>query len=239
MISASAGSSSKSESLATWIPAAVPGANNGVPLTKWSSRVSTATGSRSVQDTPAAAVTEMKSRPKKTPSTRPLANKAAASGEASALSESGKSRVPASITAWPGRNLRVAGLGVCSVRICMTVMWAGDPVQSRTERRSSGNHPAGDAESNRQADDRDPPFARPHRRGPGVGGHLAGDHRLGKTFAANPIEDDRCDVQRDQADNDGLKPQFVNVAGFIRRVGADERGQRTGENPVFVLRDQP
>ena len=54
------------------MPAAVPGVNSGAPLTKWSSRVSSTTGSRSVHDTPGAAVTETKSRPKKTPSTMPL-----------------------------------------------------------------------------------------------------------------------------------------------------------------------
>ena len=36
---------------------------SGAPLTKWSSRVSSTSGSRSVHDTPGAAVTEMKSRP--------------------------------------------------------------------------------------------------------------------------------------------------------------------------------
>ena len=55
--------SSKSASSATWMPAALPATNNGAPLTKWSSRVSSTSGSRSVQETPGAAVTEMKSRP--------------------------------------------------------------------------------------------------------------------------------------------------------------------------------
>src|SRR5437764_11281933 len=65
----------------------------------------------------------------------PLSNKALASGEPSALSESAKSRVPASTTVWPGRNLRVAGFGVCSVRISMGAMWAA------AARGSSGEHP--------------------------------------------------------------------------------------------------
>ena len=45
-----------------------------------------------------AAVTEMKSRPKNTPSTMPLAKSAEARGEASAETTSGKSRVPPSMT---------------------------------------------------------------------------------------------------------------------------------------------
>src|SRR5829696_8436210 len=76
------------------------------------------------QSTPGAAVTEMKSRPKNTPSTSPVEKIAAASGEASASSGVAKSRVPASITRRPGRNLRVAGLGVVSVWISMADMWA-------------------------------------------------------------------------------------------------------------------
>jgi hypothetical protein len=58
----------------------------------------TTSGSSSSQETPGPAVTEMKSLPKNTPSTMPLANSAEASGEAWAASESGKSRLPASIT---------------------------------------------------------------------------------------------------------------------------------------------
>jgi hypothetical protein len=86
-------------------------------------QASTTIGSRSVQDTPGAAVTETKSLPKNTPSTISVSNSASASGDASADSRSGKSRVPESITTSPARNLRVVGLGVCSVRISMGAMW--------------------------------------------------------------------------------------------------------------------
>src|SRR5439155_18297227 len=60
----------------------------------------------------------------------PLSNSAWASGEASADFASAKSRVPASMTVCPGRNLRVAGLGVCSVRISMAAMWSRRAVSS-------------------------------------------------------------------------------------------------------------
>src|SRR3712207_5577334 len=75
----------------------------------------------------------MKSRPKKTPCTSPVEKIASASGEASASSGAAKSRVPWSITIWPGMNLRVAGLGVVSVWISMDGMWAGALVRSRLE----------------------------------------------------------------------------------------------------------
>src|SRR5438309_3925906 len=72
---------------------------------------------------PGAAVTDTKSRPKKTPSTAPVEKIASASGEAPASSAAAKSRVPASITFCPGRNFRVEGLGVVSVWISMRPMW--------------------------------------------------------------------------------------------------------------------
>ena len=52
----------------------------------------------------------------------------------------------------------------------------------------------------------------------------AGDHRLGQMPPAQAVEDDRADVQDDQAEND-VEPQFVNVAGLVGRVRADQTGK--------------
>src|SRR3546814_11719772 len=76
-------------------------------------------GFASAHSAPGAIVTETKSRPKKTPVTSPRVKSAVASGEAAASSGLAKSRVPASMTGRPGRNFRVAGLGVDSVSISM------------------------------------------------------------------------------------------------------------------------
>ena len=65
------------------------------------------------------AVTVTKSRPKNTPVTSPSENSASARGEAAASSSLVNSRVAAGITSRPGKNLRVAGLGVVSVSINM------------------------------------------------------------------------------------------------------------------------
>src|SRR5437588_12695397 len=65
----------------------------------------------------------------------PLSNSTLASGEASAESASAKSRVPASMTDCPGKNFRVAGFGVCSVRISIPWMWRFAPLPAR-ERES-------------------------------------------------------------------------------------------------------
>src|SRR5881394_2590741 len=89
-------------------------------------------------------------------------NRAPASGEASALCASAKSRVPASITTWSGRNLRVAGLGVGSVRISISWMWLRNTSRSRTKRRGARDDPAGDREGADQAKQRHPPLPRPH-----------------------------------------------------------------------------
>src|SRR5476651_2073795 len=65
---------------------------------------------------PSRLVTEMKSEPKKTRETSGMANRAVARGERPAVSALGKSATaPSPITSRPGRNLRVAGLGVDSV----------------------------------------------------------------------------------------------------------------------------
>src|SRR5687768_6406543 len=128
--SASAGSSSNPASGATEIAPALAGLNSGAPLEKWSRRTVRTCGFRSFHSTLGAAVTEMKSRPKKTPATSPVEKRASASGEASASSGLAKSRVPLSITRSPGRNLRVAGLGVVSVWISMAFMWPRRPGRS-------------------------------------------------------------------------------------------------------------
>src|SRR5215210_3234776 len=239
MISASAGSSStEGGSSAMWIPAALPGVNRGAPLTKWSSRASRTSGSRSVHETAGEAVTDTKSRPKNTPSTMPLSNSALASGDACALSASAKSRVPASITVCPGRNLRVAGLGVCSVRISISAMWSRDALRSRTKGWRAGDDPADQADRNGQADQRDPPFAPAHRLGNGIEHGTAGDHRLGQLLAPNqPVIKDCRDMQDDEGEHD-LEPQLVEVARLVRRVGADQPCQRTHEDAVFILGDQ-
>src|SRR5687768_14706795 len=122
----------------------------------------------------------MKSRPKNTPSTIPIANSAAARGEASAASPFGKSRLPSSITVCPGRNLRVAGLGVCSVWINIKPMWSCRDPRSRAERRRAGYDPANDGECGNKAEDSDPPFRRAHWLDTGRQVGPSGDHRLGQ-----------------------------------------------------------
>src|SRR5690348_1001008 len=224
------------------MPAALPGRNKGAALTKWSSSVSSTSGSRSLHETPGAAVTDTKSRPKKTPSTMPLSNKALASGEASAVSASAKSRVPASMTVWPGRNLRVEGFGVCSVRISMGAMWAAEAVRSRrrpvTEGRSAGNDPAGDADADRKADQRDPPFAGAHWLQPRADLTAAGDHRLGQPAAAQAVISNRREVQDDEAQND-VEPQLMHVACLVGGVDADQAAERAGVYSVLVFGDEP
>src|SRR5690349_20197742 len=133
----------------------------------------------------------------------PLSNKALARGDAVALSALAKSRVPPSITVWPGRNLRVAGLGVCSVWINMSAMWAPRRCGSRrrgpaAEWRRAGDDPAGDPDPDREADDSDPPFAALHRLHPWMEDCPTRDHRLDEMLAAQAIKNDRQDMQRNQ-----------------------------------------
>src|SRR3954454_13326562 len=118
----------------------------------------------------------------------PLWKSAAASGDASADSPSAKSRVPASITVWPGKNLRVAGLGVCSVWISMAGMWSRDQFQSRTKRRRAGDDPAAAREGSDEAEQGQPPFAGPHRLDAGIECRLARDHRPGQLPPAQAVE---------------------------------------------------
>ena len=106
----------------TAMPPAVPGVNSGACDTKWSSRIASTCGLRSLQPTPGAAVTVTKSPPKKTFTTSPVSKIACASGLASAASGLANSRVPCCMTGWPGRNLRLAGLGVVSVSMNMPAM---------------------------------------------------------------------------------------------------------------------
>ena len=114
------------------MPAAVPGANSGAPLTKWSSKVSSTSGSRSDQDTPGAGGHRDEVAAEKDAFDHAAVEQGARpAAMLRRMSASGKSRVPASITVWPGRNLRVAGLGVCSVRISICAMWPESPIASR------------------------------------------------------------------------------------------------------------
>src|SRR4029077_4043599 len=64
-------------------------------------------------------VTEMKSEPKNTPETPSIANSACARGDCPAPSASLMSSVPCVKTGRPGRNFKVAGLGVASVSMNM------------------------------------------------------------------------------------------------------------------------
>src|SRR5665213_4478962 len=70
---------------------------------------------------PSLLVTEMKSEPKNTPHTFGRSNNFSASGDCAAASLVGMSSVPLSSTPRPGRNFRVAGLGVDSV--WMNIVW--------------------------------------------------------------------------------------------------------------------
>src|SRR5215469_4021462 len=70
---------------------------------------------------PADLVTEMKSEPKNTRLTSGTVKRAAASGERAAAPLSGKSATePSPMTSRPGRNFKVAGLGVDSVWMNMS-----------------------------------------------------------------------------------------------------------------------
>src|SRR5437867_8305807 len=122
------------------------------------------------------------------------------------------------MTVWPGRNLRVAGFGVCSVRISMAGMWRLAPLPARewrSERRYAGDDPAGDAQRDRKADHSHPPFAGAHRLGSQRQLGATGDHRLGELSAAEQAIIEDCeDVQDDEAEHD-VEPEFVDVARFV------------------------
>src|SRR5258705_4341394 len=67
------------------------------------------------RQSPSRLVTVTKSEPKKTRSTSGMAKSRTASGERLQAAASGKSTVPSLMTSRPGRNFKVAGLGVVSV----------------------------------------------------------------------------------------------------------------------------
>src|SRR5689334_25329323 len=60
----------------------------------------------------------------------------------------------------------------------------------RSEWWRAGDHPADDREGDRQANQRNPPFAGPHRFS-SCRGSAPGDHRFGQMLAAQVIDDDR------------------------------------------------
>src|SRR5215469_12241806 len=79
----------------------------------------------------------MKSLPKKTPATPSTANSRVASGDCSASALSRMSRVPSASTVRPGRNFKVAGLGVVSVWMNIAVSWDHRRVQGQRVRSYS------------------------------------------------------------------------------------------------------
>ena len=93
----------------------------GAPDWKWSIIAPRILGLTCSQSVLSCLVTVTKSFPKNTPVTPSRVNKRFASGDDLALSTFGKSAVPCSITVWPGRNFNVAGFGVDSVWINITI----------------------------------------------------------------------------------------------------------------------
>src|SRR5665213_2663701 len=93
---------------------ASPARSSGAPDMKCSMMAPRMAG-LSCGHSPSALVTVMKSEPKNTPLMPLIANSRSASGDFAASAGSRRSSVPVSSTVWPGRNFRVAGLGVASV----------------------------------------------------------------------------------------------------------------------------
>src|SRR4051812_7680630 len=88
---------------------------------------------------PSRLVTEIKSAPKNTRETSGMENSALARGERPAVSALGKSATaPSPITSRPGRNFRVAGLGVDSVWMNMVGAFGMHPVNEPWGRRHQG-----------------------------------------------------------------------------------------------------
>ena len=182
----------------------VPAANNGAPLTKWSSSMPTTCGSSVIPrragrggDRNEVAAEEHAFDHRRSRTARRRA------ARLRPTRASGKSRLPASITGWPGRNLRVAGLGVCSVWISMRGDVALRPRRYQgPKRRRPGDDPAGDGERGRAGTAR-PPTIWPGRIGATAGlkrGRPAADHRPDQLLAAHqPVIEDRRDVQRRSA----------------------------------------
>ena len=95
------------------LAAAAP-VSTGAPERK-NSVTTPSTAGRKCCHSPSDLVTEMKSPEKKTPLTPSMENSACASGERAAAEALGMSSTPSCMTERPGRNFRVAGLGVDSV----------------------------------------------------------------------------------------------------------------------------
>src|SRR6516162_2092408 len=113
-VSESFSSKNSSETGVGWAPVA----SNGAPLMKCSMMAPRIAGLICCQS-PAVLVTEIKSAPKKTPVIFGISNNRSASGDCAAASLLCMSSVPDSRTGRPGRNFKVAGLGVASVWINM------------------------------------------------------------------------------------------------------------------------
>ena len=201
MMSASAGSSSKSASSATWMPAARAGreqrraADEMVEqgLEHQRLEIGPRHARRRGHRDEVAAVEHAFDH-------AAVEQGAAASGEASAASASAKSRVPASMTVWPGRNLRVAGLGVCSVRISMGAMWPCRPV---CDQGPKGGAPATIqrviADARRRGRSARPTICRAaSARRPGSSAARPVIIGLVSCLPRKPVEDDRGDMQDDQ-----------------------------------------
>src|SRR4051812_7537134 len=98
------------------------------------------------------------------------------------------------MTGCPGRNLRVAGFGVCSVRISMGAMWPHRALRSSAKGWRAGDHPADHPDRDSQTDQSHPPFAWPHWLDAWIDRGASGDHWLCEVFAAKAVEKDRPDV---------------------------------------------
>src|SRR5579875_1181209 len=92
---------------------------SGSPEEKCSTRAPSTAGFNSDHELSSALLTETKSAPKNTCVTPSRPKRRSARGERVAASASAKFAVPSSITVRPGRNFKVAGLGVVSVSMNM------------------------------------------------------------------------------------------------------------------------
>ena len=93
-------------------------------------------------------------------------------------------------------------------------MWRWGALRSRSKGGRASDDPARHSNSKRKAGERDPPFASSHRLSAGIDHRAPGDHRLGQPPAAQVVEDDGGDVQRDQGEND-VEPAFVEIARLV------------------------
>ena len=220
----------------------MPGTNSGAPLTKWSSRVSSTSGSRSVHET---------------------AGRGRHRNEVAAVENA---LDHAAVEQCVGERRRFGGFGVGEVASAgihdglarkelagrgigrlfgadqhgrdVAVNASASRRRLKDEWRRSRDDPAGDTDADREADQRNPPLAGSHRLRSGREFASPGDHRLGQALAAQPVENDRGDVEHNEAKDD-VEPQFVKVAGLVRGVDADQPEERAGVDAVLVLGDQP